>query len=242
MGRLAKIVRLEKSLGYSFADSKNCALALTHSSLRAGSASKSDNERLEFLGDRVLGLAISDVLIQTFPDASEGELARRYNSLVNSTACAEVARDIGLGDYLLLSDSEAASGGRDKETILADAIEALLGAIFLEAGFAQAQDVVTRLWDKRIEDLPDIVLDAKSALQEWAQGLGRALPKYSALSRTGPDHAPQFIVEVRIDGYEPARGEGPSKRHAEQAAAAVVLIREKVWQNDSNRQRRKRGG
>jgi len=187
-----------------------------------------DNERLEFIGDRVLGLAVAEMLHEAYPLANEGELARRYNRLVRGAACSVVARRLGLGSFLILSESEDESGGREKETILADAVEALLGAVFIEAGFNIARTVVRKLWGAQIEELPHAIADPKSALQEWAQGRGLELPEYVAISRTGPDHAPHFITEVHIVGRKPARGEGASKRQAEQAAASALLAREGV--------------
>jgi ribonuclease-3 len=156
-------------------------------------------------------------------------LARRYNRLVRGEACARVARAVGLGQHLILSESEAGSGGRAKGTILADAMEAILGAIFLDAGFEPARSAVRRLWASQDDQhTTSAGPDAKSALQEWAQGKGLALPEYVEVSRKGPDHAPRFTSEVRIDGCAPARGEGASKRAAEQAAARALLEREGV--------------
>jgi ribonuclease-3 len=169
-----------------------------------------------------------EILHETFPDANEGELARRYNRLVKGETCAKVGRELGLGEFLTLSESEAESGGRQKATILADAVEAVLGAIFLEAGFDKARAVVRHLWEGQREQHPKAVADAKSALQEWAQGKGLALPHYVEVSRKGPDHAPLFTAEVRIKGRPPAQGEGASKRAAEQAAACAMLEREGV--------------
>jgi ribonuclease-3 len=228
MLRPRKFKDLEKALGHRFKDQKLLEIALTHASVRGAKGKRSDNERLEFIGDRVLGLAIAELLNECFPDGSEGDLARRYNRLVRGEACAKVARSIGLGTHLILSDSEAGSGGRTKNTILADAMEALLGAIFLEAGFKTAREVVRNLWASLSEDLPATGVDAKSALQEWAQGQGLELPQYVEIARKGPDHAPHFTTEVRISGMEPARGEGASKRAAEQAAARALLEREGV--------------
>jgi ribonuclease-3 len=228
MLRPRKFKDLEKALGHRFKDQKLLEIALTHASVRGAKGKRSDNERLEFIGDRVLGLAIAELLNERFPDGSEGDLARRYNRLVRGEACAKVARSIGLGTHLILSDSEAGSGGRTKNTILADAMEALLGAIFLEAGFKTAREVVRNLWASLSEDLPATGVDAKSALQEWAQGQGLELPQYVEIARKGPDHAPHFTTEVRISGMEPARGEGASKRAAEQAAARALLEREGV--------------
>lgn len=223
---------LEKALGHAFANAGLLTVALTHASMRTNDDLEHDNERLEFLGDRVLGLAIAEILTGAFPDANEGELARRFNRLVRRETCADVALSLDLGRYLTLSDGEADSGGREKLTILADACEALLGAVFLDGGFEAARRVVRGLWQPRLikeeRDRPD----PKSALQEWAQGLGMAIPVYTVTGREGPDHAPRFKAEVRISGRKPAAGEGTSKRLAEQAAATAFLLREKVWQEN----------
>jgi ribonuclease-3 len=219
---------LEKKLGYRFKSQALLECALTHASVRGGRTKRADNERLEFIGDRVLGLAIVEVLHEAYPKASEGELARSYNRLVRGATCAKVGRELGLGSHLILSDSEADSGGREKQTILADAVEAILGAIFLEAGFEKARVVVRRLWEGHREPRPEAVSDAKSVLQEWAQGQGLSLPQYAEIARKGPDHAPLFTSEVRIKGKPPARGEGATKRAAEQAAATALLEREGV--------------
>jgi ribonuclease-3 len=228
--RPRKYKELEKALGHRFKNQKLIEMALTHASMRGGKVQLSDNERLEFIGDRVLGLVIAEALSERFPSASEGELARRYNRLVRGEACARVARAVGLGQHLILSESEAGSGGRAKGTILADAMEAILGAIFLDAGFEPARSAVRRLWASQDDQHTTSAAgpDAKSALQEWAQGKGLALPEYVEVSRKGPDHAPRFTSEVRIDGCAPARGEGASKRAAEQAAARALLEREGV--------------
>jgi len=228
MLRARKYKDLEKALGHRFKNQQLLETALTHASVRGGKGKRNDNERLEFIGDRVLGLAIAEVLSERYPVASEGELARRYNRLVRGEACTKVAQTFNLGTYLILSESEAGSGGRTKKTILADAMEAVLGAIFLDVGFAGARGAVRRLWQSLWEELPTVEADAKSALQEWAQGQGLALPEYVDVARKGPDHAPRFTTEVRISGKPPARGEGASKRAAEQAAATALLQREGV--------------
>jgi ribonuclease III len=222
-----KFTELEKALGHRFKEQELVARALTHSSTR-GSGSRSDNETLEFLGDRVLGLAMAKALIAAHPTASEGDLARRFNQLVKREACAAVGRSIGLGQYLILSDSEASSGGRDKDTILADAVEALLAAVFIDAGYDKANAVVIRLWEAGLAVPQAAAADPKSALQEWAQGRGMPLPRYVEISRSGPDHAPRFVSEVRITGCKPSQGSGASKRAAEQAAASAMLAREGV--------------
>ncbi|MFN3867680.1 MAG: ribonuclease III [Hyphomicrobiaceae bacterium] len=226
----AQLTALESSIGYTFKSRELVERALTHASVRGNSgAQRADNERLEFVGDRVLGLAMAEALSQSYPEAREGELAARFNRMVRGQTCAAVARRIELGRSLILSESEADSGGRDKETILADAVEALLGAVFIEAGYDVARNVVLRLWAPHMNQSPKASRDAKSELQEWAQGQGLALPEYVELSRSGPDHAPRFVAEVRIKGREVALGEGSSKRAAEQSAAALMLKREGVW-------------
>ena len=215
---------LETALGYKFKSQDLLERALTHSSVRGTDAKRVNNERLEFIGDRVLGLAIVEMLNLAHPDANEGDMARRYNILVRGEACARVARNLGLGPHLILSPSEDGHGGRDKENILADAIEAVLGAVFLDGGFLKARDVIKRIWTAEQGAQPaTVAADPKSALQEWAQGRGLALPRYSSLQRTGPDHAPIFTTEVRVAGLEPASGTGASKRSAEQAAASAML-------------------
>ena len=229
MFRARKFKDLETRLGYKFKTQELLQRALTHSSYKGSTKNSGDNERLEFIGDRVLGLAIAELLQSTFPKANEGELARRYNRLVRGETCASIGRDLELGPFLILSESEAVSGGRDKETILADAVEAILGAVFLDQGFEKARTVVRHLWEPLTEQhTRPATADPKSALQEWAQGKGLSLPSYVEVARSGPDHAPLFTTEVRIPGCDPARGEGASKRAAEQAAASALLNREGV--------------
>jgi ribonuclease III len=238
--RAANPTDLEQALGYTFKNRDLFNHALTHASVRstkqpAGkpakpprgaktpAVSQHDNERLEFLGDRVLGLAVAELLWAAYPAETEGQLAKRFNGLVRGETCAAVGRSIGIGPHLILSGSEADSGGRAKDTILADAVEALLGAMFLEAGFNKVRDIVCALWRPLLQDMPEVVTDPKSALQEWAQGRGLPLPQYVEVAREGPDHAPQFVSEVRVPGHPSARGQGPSKRIAEQAAATAML-------------------
>ena len=227
--RSRKATELEKAIGYVFKDRALLLNALTHSSARAAGQPRSDYERLEFLGDRVLGLAIAELVSEAYPEASEGDLARRFNRLVRGGTCALVAGRIGLGAQLVLSDSEAVHGGRGKETILADAMEAVLGAVFSEAGFDTARRIVRALWEPMLDGLPHVAADPKSALQEWAQGKGLPLPEYKENARKGPDHAPKFMAQVKVAGFDPAVGEGLSKRSAEQAAATAFLTQHKVW-------------
>ncbi|HVQ10982.1 MAG TPA: ribonuclease III [Methyloceanibacter sp.] len=222
--------QLFERLGFAFKDRSLVELALTHASARPSLKPNEDNERLEFLGDRVLGLAVAELLTESFPQASEGELARRYNQLVRAETCAEIALRWELGTLILMSGGEADSGGRGKKTILANACEAVLGAIFVEGGYQAARDVVYRFWAAELSGLDAAVPDAKSILQEWAQGRRLSLPRYIEVAREGPDHKPRFTSEVQIDGVAPERGHGDNKRAAEQAAALAMLLREGVWQ------------
>jgi ribonuclease-3 len=217
-------------LGHDFSDPSLLNLALTHASARAGARPQEDNERLEFLGDRVLGLAIAELLANFFPKAHEGELARWYNHLVRAETCAEIAQEWQLGTFILMSGGEAGSGGRNKKTILANTCEAVLGAVFADGGYDAARAVVHHFWKPQLDMLELAAPDAKSLLQEWAQGRRLPLPRYLEVAREGPDHAPRFTAEVQIDGVAPERGTGANKRAAEQAAALAMLLREGVWQ------------
>ena len=221
-------------LGYQFNDPSLLRTALTHSSARVDQPSANDNDILEFLGDRVLGLVIAELLTDAYQAAETGEIARRYNRLVRKEACAEVARNLHLGEAIVMSDGEAESGGRDKLTILGDSCEAVLGAAFIDGGFENARALVRTLWKPLLEQGSDAPTDAKSALQEWAQGKGLALPRYVEANRKGPDHAPHFTSRVEIEGMESQDGEGASKRAAEQAAATAMLQREGIWKSQSN--------
>lgn len=237
MGALSKtpnkdLGALEARLGHRFGDQALLARALRHSSAIARGEANLSNERLEFMGDRVLGLVIAEWLLTDFPEASEGELAVRYNALVRKEACADVAGRIGLGDFLILGPGEDRAGGRKKAAILADACEAVIAALYLDAGLAPARAFIVSEWAHFIAR-PARQVDAKTTLQEWSQKRGRGIPSYKAVSQSGPDHAPQFEVEVEIEGMAPVAGSGNSKRVAEQAAARAMLMREKVWnEND----------
>ncbi|GGG92692.1 MAG TPA: ribonuclease III [Oceanicaulis sp.] len=221
-----RIKRLEDAIGYQFSDPVLLETALTHASHGDGRRRTDSNERMEFLGDRVLGLLVSEQLYAMFEGLSEGGLAHRLNALVNKGACARVARSIGLGDALLLSPGEDRLGGRDKESILGDACEALIGAIYLDGGLSAARAFFASAWEKELAQLKRQTKDAKSHLQEWAARKRLAAPAYETLSRKGPDHRPHFTVEVRIDGLEPAIGEGNTKQAAQRAAAEAMLKRE----------------
>ena len=217
----ADLAAFEKRLGYSFAKPELLVRSVTHSSIV--SAHRDDNQRLEFLGDRVLGLVMADALLQADPNAPEGLLAPRFNALVRREACADVARDLDMGDVLKLGRSEMKSGGRRKEALLADAMEAVIAAVYQDGGFDAARAVVLRLWGNRVKDVDDDARDAKTALQEWAQARREAPPAYVEVARTGPDHQPIFTIEVRLESGGTAQATAGSKRHAEQAAAATLL-------------------
>jgi ribonuclease-3 len=219
---------LEARLGYRFKDTALLREALTHASARTAQGGK-DNERLEFLGDRVLGLSIAALLYAQFPEAREVEFARHYNALVCERSCAAVAQGLDLGPHLIIAPSEARMGGRKKSVILADACEALLGAVYLEGGFEAAAALVDRLWGPLVPAAAALPPDAKTALQEYAQSQRRGLPEYREIGRSGADHAPSFTVEVTVRGLTPALGEGPSLKKAQQAAAESLLVREAVW-------------
>jgi ribonuclease-3 len=208
-------------LGHRFADPELLIRALTHSSL--SSETRPDNQRLEFLGDRVLGLVLAEAVLAHDTEAKEGTLAPRFNALVRKETCAEVARGIDLGAVLKLGKSEMSGGGRRKTALLGDAMEAVIAAVYLDAGFDAARDMVLRLWGTRVANVEADARDAKTALQEWAQARGQQPPRYVELNRSGPDHAPVFRIEVRLASGETGQAEATSKRAAEQAAARAVL-------------------
>ena len=210
-------------LGHRFTTPELLVRALTHSSL--GSPTRPDNQRLEFLGDRVLGLSMAEALFHADNRASEGQLAPRFNALVRKETCAAVARDIDLGAVLKLGRSEMMSGGRRKEALLGDAMEAVIAAVYLDAGFEVARALVLRLWAGRISAVDHDARDPKTALQEWAQARGLPPPRYETLGREGPDHAPQFRIAVVLASGETEEAKAGSKRNAEQAAAKALLER-----------------
>jgi ribonuclease III len=219
----ADLKALEGRLGHSFRQPAHLVRAVTHASI--GSATRPHNERLEFLGDRVLGLSVAEALFSADAAATEGQLAPRFNALVRKETCAEVAREIDLGAVLKLGRSEMLSGGRRKEALLADAMEAVIAAVFLDAGFAAARDMVLRLWGPRIAAVAPDARDAKTALQEWAQARGMPPPAYAETARSGPDHQPLFQVTVTLADGQTAAAEAGSKRAAEHLAAKELLQR-----------------
>lgn len=234
MTRKAAVASVQKQIGYCFADAGLLERALTHSSaLSAGAARAGSYQRLEFLGDRVLGLAVSEMLLSAFPRASEGELSRRLAALVRAESCASVARAMQLDAAVQMG---ATKGLRPRltQTILADACEAVVGAVFLDGGYPPAADLVRRFWRERMLAPSRPLRDSKTMLQEWAQGRGLPTPLYREIGRSGPHHDPQFRVTVELPDLPPAEGAGRSKRVAEQAAAAAMLEREGVTADDSD--------
>jgi ribonuclease-3 len=223
--------KLEARLGHKFADPDLLDRALTHSSAIAPARRLAQSyQRLEFLGDRVLGLVVADLLYRKLPKASEGDLSRSLNALVRKETCAAIARDLGLGQEMNLGDSEARTGGAEKDAILGDVMEAVIGAVYIDGGLDIAYELVRRLFSDRISQSHNDRADAKTTLQEWAQGRGLEPPTYVEVARTGPDHAPEFTIAVKLEGYEELTSTGPSKKAAEHKAAEAFLVRERVWQ------------
>jgi len=222
--------KLEARLGYRFADPELLDRALTHSSaVSPGKRIAQSYQRLEFLGDRVLGLVVADLLYRRMPKSNEGELSRALNALVRKETCAAIARQLDLGAELNLGESEARTGGAEKEAILGDVTEALIGAIYCDGGLGRAYELIEGFFGEQLGLANTDRADAKTTLQEWAQGRGLEPPLYVETERTGPDHAPEFTIAVRIAGFEALTATGPSKKLAEHKAAERFLVREKVW-------------
>jgi ribonuclease-3 len=220
---------VEDRIGYCFADKALLERALTHISALSGTQSRTGSyQRLEFLGDHVLGLVISDMLFRAFPEADEGELSRRLADLVRKETCADAARAMDLGPAMRLGNSEIHGGGRRRAAILADVCEALIGAVFIDGGYAPAATLIERFWQERMLKPARPLRDPKTVLQEWVQGRGMPAPSYREVERSGPDHDPEFRVAVEIADREPTEGVGRSTRSAELAAAAAMLVREGV--------------
>ncbi len=227
--RAEAIEALQGRLGYRFADRELLDRALTHASAADGSGKAADNERLEFLGDRVLGLIIAEALAAREATATVGALSKRLHVLVSGAACARVARSIGLSEAMRFQGSGRAGKSRDNSTILADGCEALIAAHYLEAGLDQTTAMVLELWRPLMDEPFDLErVDPKSRLQEWAAAGGRPAPVYRMATRSGPDHRPLFTVEVTLAGAEPMQAQGPSLREAEKAAALAMLRRERA--------------
>jgi ribonuclease-3 len=217
----ADLQAFAERLGHEFSRAEHLIRAVTHSSM--STTNRGDNQRFEFLGDRVLGLVIAEALLKADAGASEGLLAPRFNALVRKETCADVAREIDVGAVLRLGRSEMKSGGRRKEALLADALEAVIAAVYLDAGFEAARALVLRLWADRITSVEGDARDPKTALQEWAQARGEPPPAYTEIKRAGPDHQPVFTIEVRLAGGAVERASAGTKRQAEQLAAQALL-------------------
>lgn len=210
---------LEEHIGYRFRKAELLQEALTHPSL----AREINNQRLEFLGDSVLAAVVARLIYDMFPREAEGELARRHAALVRGETLARVAREAGLGEALLMAESESLAGGRLNPTNLEDACEALIGALFLDGGYAAAEAFILPRWRPIARESKIPPKDAKTALQEWAQARGLPVPAYAVTAMEGPSHAPIFTVEARLPGHDPATATAPTKKQAEQAAAGELL-------------------
>jgi ribonuclease-3 len=217
----AELLAFQKRIGHDFARPDLLVRAMTHASM--STPARSDNQRLEFLGDRVLGLVMAEALMVEDRGAREGQLAPRFNALVRKETCADVARQIDLGVVLKLGKSEMVTGGRRKDALLGDGMEALIAAVYLDAGFDVARDMILRLWGARVQQVEADARDPKTALQEWAQARRFSPPSYTQLERSGPDHAPVFVIEARLDNGAAAQARAGNKRQAEQAAAKALL-------------------
>ena len=221
MKKSEAIRSFEQRLGYEFSNLSLLVEALTHSSI--ASDFRKDNQRLEFLGDRVLGLVMAEALLEIDQTAPEGTLAPRFNALVRKETCAEVARQIELGGVLKIGRSEMLSGGRRKDALLGDGMEAVIAAIYKDGGFEIAKTIIIKLWGDRIKNVKVDARDAKTMLQEWAQARGQNPPNYEVISRSGPDHAPDFLVKVILASGETSEAMAGSNRQAEQMAAKELL-------------------
>ena len=216
--------RIEAWVEHDFNDQSLLVEALTHpSATRRGKNAPRNNQRLEFLGDRVLGLIVAHLLIARFPNEEEGPLSRRHAALVRRETLAEIAGAFGLGDMLTFAKSEEAGNGRVNPSILADALEALIGALYLDGGLEAAEPFVRARWEPHVSAMGRPPRDAKTALQEWAQGRGLSLPIYKLTETSGPAHAPRFKVEVTLSDFPPTTASASSKRQAEQSAAKALL-------------------
>lgn len=214
---------LEALIGHCFEDKALLKAALTHSSTGA----LKNYERLEFLGDRVLGLVIAELLYRRFPDEKEGDLARRLAALVQGSFLAGIAQEMALGRYIDFSDAEAHAGGADNENILSDVFESLIGALYLDAGFSKCQTLIEQFWLDRLDLMNKPPQHPKTHLQEWAQAQGLPLPEYKIIGQHGPDHAPIFDIELHVQGYPVLTAQGRSRQAAEKTVAEKFISQNK---------------
>lgn len=224
-----KIAELEARLGHEFKTHERLVRALTHASAIKQAGDVSHYERLEFLGDRVLGLCVAEILFATFPKAREGELSVRLNALVSGKTCAEIADELKLHDFIHAGTDVKHIASKRMRSVRADVVESIIAAIYLDGGLQAAQKFVERHWVARIHEEGAGIRDSKTALQEWAHSALGSTPSYKIVLRSGPDHDPTFVVNVSIEGTKDGEGKGRSKRAAEQEAALSVLLREAVW-------------
>jgi ribonuclease III len=228
------LARLEARLGHHFAAPALLEEAVTHVSAGQTLAGRNRGlsyQRLEFLGDRVLGLVVSTMLFEAFPDAPEGELSRRLADLVRKETCAAMAREWQLGDFLRLGEGEKRTGAKKRDPLLGDACEAVIGAVYLDGGLVAAEKLIRANWTNRMHQPITVPRDAKTLLQEIVQARGLPVPGYRDVGRKGPDHAPEFEIAVQVKGAGEVLGQGPSKRLAERAAAEAWLRQAGLWQD-----------
>lgn len=224
--RVDAVAELERRIGHTFADRDLLERALTHASVGDGAKSVRHNERLEFLGDRVLNLCAAERLMALYPEAREGEMSRQLASLVNYHACARAAQRAGLPEAMRLSASATKVGARKSDAVLGDACEALIAGLYIDGGLECARAFFLKFWAEEFDELSEPrIKDPKTQLQEWAQGRGLPLPAYGVVAREGPAHAPCFTVQVAVDGFPPERAQGRSRQDAEKAAAMVMLLK-----------------
>ena len=221
---------LEQRLGYQFSDYANLERALTHASVRKRADDDFHYERLEFLGDRVLGLTIADLLHRSFPEAAEGELSLRLNALVKGKTLAAIADELRLHEFIRTGGDLKEITGKRMQSVRADVLEALIASIYLDGGLEAAAAFINRFWQSRLNEDSAARRDSKTELQEWAHAQRLGTPKYRETKRTGPDHDPVFTVAVKVQVLPEITGNGRSKRAAEQAAAAAILVRVGVWE------------
>lgn len=228
---------LEQAIGYSFFGRRYAVAALTHSSMRVSAEGRrvasESYERLEFLGDRVLGLIISEMLLFRFPQEREGDLAKRHTELVRRETLAEVAIALKIGPMIRMSRGEKDGGGQQKESLLADVVEALIAAVYLDGGIAPARTFIEKHWSPFLEAAKRPPRDPKTTLQEWAQARGYPLPAYELVAQSGPSHEPQFEISVSVEGQKPVVATAGNKRVAEREAAALLLERVTQGKGDS---------
>lgn len=213
---------LEARLNYKFEKAEYIERALTHASAHQ-SADGLDYERLEFLGDRVVNLVVADLLFKMFPDEKEGSLAKRHTALVRTETLSALAKFLKMGDFVILSDAERMAGGADNDNILADIMEAIIAAIYLDGGFQAAEKFIVFIMGDRLHVMSEPPRDPKTALQEWSQANGLGLPIYAVIGQNGPDHAPEFTIQVSLKGYDSQSAASTSKKRAEKDAAQKML-------------------